>query len=423
MDHTPLVGLAVALFAGVVIGVERGWRRREDPEGSRVAGVRTIVLIGLAGGVTGLIGGQAGALIMAAGAIGVVAVLLLRAWQSWQRSPDIGSTTLVACLLTYLLGALATTGQPVAAGAAAVLAAWVLSLKAPLHTWLVRLEREELFGGLQLLLIAVVILPMLPDRGFGPYDAINPFRLWSFVTIIAAVSVAAYVAIKLLGPGRGILFAAVAGGMVSSTATSISLARQARDQPGLATTLGAGIVMATTVTYVRVGVIAALVDQSLARAMVPTLGAMIVTGVALVLVLLRLGRTDTPSATVPAGVFHLGTAINMGIALALILILARSLHDRLGAAGLYVVSVAAGLADVDAVTLSSAELAAGGMAARVAIGAILLAIASNAVVKAGIVTAIAGGRTALLAWLGLVVSMLAGALVFLLDLGPRLGLG
>ncbi len=423
MDHTPLVGLAVALFVGVVIGVERGWRRREDPEGSRVAGVRTIVLIGLAGGVSGLIGGRAGALVMAAGAIGVVAVLLLRAWQSWLRSPDIGSTTLVACLLTYLLGALATTGQPVAAGAAAVLAAWVLSLKAPLHGWLVRLEREELFGGLQLLLIAVVILPMLPDRGFGPYEAINPFRLWSFVTIIAAVSLAAYVAIKLLGPGRGILFAAVAGGMVSSTATSISLARQARDQPGLATTLGAGIVMATTVTYARVGVIAALVDQDLARSMAPALAAMIVTGIALVLLLLRLARADTPSATVPAGVFHLGAAINMGIALALILILARSLHDRLGAAGLYVVSIVAGLADVDAVTLSGAELAAGGMAFNIAIGAILLAIASNAVVKAGIVTAIAGGRTALLAWLGLTLSLLAGALVFLLRLGPWPGLG
>ncbi len=423
MDSTPLVGLAVALFVGVVIGVERGWRRREDPEGSRVAGVRTIILIGLAGGAAGLIGGQAGALVLAAGALGLSALLLLRAWQSWQRSPDIGSTTLVACLLTYLLGALATTGRPVAAGAAAVLAAWVLGLKAPVHVWLARLEREELFGGLRLLLVAVVILPMLPDRGFGPYEAINPFRLWSFVTIIAAVSFAAYVAIKLLGPGKGILFAGLAGGLVSSTATTISLARQARDQPGLATTLGAGIVMASVVMYARVGVITLLVNQGLARSMAPLLAAMIVTGVVLVLALLRLGPADSPSAPMPAGAFHLGTAVNMGIALALILILARGLHDRLGDAGLYAVSIVAGLADVDAVTLSSAQLAAGGLAATVATGAILLAIASNAVVKAGIVTAIAGGRTALLAWLGLTVSMLAGALVFLLDLGPRLGLG
>jgi uncharacterized membrane protein (DUF4010 family) len=163
-----LGNLGVALAVGLLIGIERGWHQRMAPEGSRVAGMRTFGLIGLIGGLAALLGRDLGGW-FATGVLAVVAAgLIVARWQAVKLEHDIGITTVVAALITFCLGALAMEGRLAVAAAAAVVTALLLGLKPTLHRWLERIEERELLAALQLLLISVVVLPVLPDEGYGP---------------------------------------------------------------------------------------------------------------------------------------------------------------------------------------------------------------------------------------------------------------
>ncbi|MGM0412351.1 MAG: MgtC/SapB family protein, partial [Pseudomonadota bacterium] len=170
-----LPALALAVAVGLLVGIERGWQARESEEGARTAGIRTFALTGLLGGLAGLLADALAAPLLLGLAFLAVALFLGFALQQrWQRYADAGATTLVAALVVFLLGALATLGRPVEAAAGAVVTTVLLSLKPTLHGWLRRLEDRELHAALKLLVISVVLLPLLPDRGYGPWDALNP---------------------------------------------------------------------------------------------------------------------------------------------------------------------------------------------------------------------------------------------------------
>ena len=188
VDET-LLRLAVALFAGLLIGTERGWQRRSEAEGRRPAGIRTFGLIGLAGGLWALLGRELGSIVlgMAAGVLG--GVLALVYWLQVRDRDDYGLTTEIAAFVTFALGAAAMQGHLAVAAAGAVVTALLLGLKPPLHGWLERLSALELRGALKLLLISVVVLPVLPDRGYGPWDALNPYTIWLMVVQIGRAHV------------------------------------------------------------------------------------------------------------------------------------------------------------------------------------------------------------------------------------------
>ncbi len=414
MDETDAVTrLAIALAIGLIVGAQRGWQERERAEGQRVAGIRTFGLLGLLGGVAALLGRELGGLVPAASLLAVAAFLAIGYWHRSQAARDVSATTETAAVLTMMLGALAVAGHPAIASAAAVVTALLLQMKPVLHGWLRRTEPEELFAALQLLLVSVVVLPFLPDRGFGPGGALNPYRLWWMVVLVCALTFAGHVAMRWFGAARGVLAVGLFGGLASSTAVTLSLARQARAHPELGGAFAAGIVLAFIVMLARIVLVAVAVAPSLATALVAPLGAAALVGAIAGAWLLRHRADAAAPERVSGKPIDLLMALQFAVALAVVLALAELARERLGDAGFSALAVLAGLTDVDAITLSAAELVHRGLDVAAGTRAVLLAAATNTIVKAGIAVVIAGGALARIVVAVSVAMLIAGALAFL----------
>ena len=410
--------LALALAAGILIGIERGWQGREEVEGSRVAGIRTFGLIGLLGGVWMLIADFVGEIVLGL-AFGAFAVIFLGSHiVAVQRRHDVGATTAVAALLTFALGALAVAGELALAAAGAVITTLLLGLKPVMHRWLERISYDELLAVLKLLVMSVVLLPVLPNRGYGPWEALNPFELWWMIVLIAGLSFLGYATARLFGPQRGILITALCGGLTSSTAVAISFSRFARHEPKHLSLFASGILLASTVMFPRVLIVVGIIDPALATQLTwPLIGAAI-GGLGMVAVLVREGflsaKTDTTTTHVIRNPFELGMALKFGIVLAIIVVAARALNVWVGEAGILVLGVVSGLADVDAISLSLARMTASELARTTAAAAILLAVFSNTLVKAVIAGSIGGRSMALYMASGVAAMLFGAAIAFVL---------
>lgn len=389
-----LTRLGLALAIGFLIGVERGWREREEREGGRAAGLRTFALIGLSGGIWGLLAREIGALPMGLAFLAFAAGATVFRWRETQREGTAGMTTLVAMLLVFALGALAVLGDMVAAAAAGVAAAALLAAKEWLHAWLRVLTFAELRAALILLAMTFVALPVLPDRGFGPYEALNPYQLWLMTIVIAGVSFIGYVATKVAGQRTGALIAGTAGGLVSSTATTLDFARRTRATPGLWRSHLAGALAASTVMFVRVIVVVGLFGAALLPRVGPALGLAAAISAAGALALsFRASHAPDPSGdgAVVQNPFELRFVLGFAALLAVILLVTRIISEQSSGAGNVVVAAIAGLADVDAITLSMTRLADGPDATVAAI-AILVAAAVNSATKVAMAVTVGGGR-------------------------------
>lgn len=403
--------LGAALAVGLLVGLERGWEGRERPEGGRVAGLRTFALIGLLGGVLNL--GAASALPLAVGLGGVVLLFVVSFSRASQAQGSLSITSAVAALVTFGLGALAAQGQVLLAVAAAAVVALLLGLKDELHQGIRRIEEAELHALLQLGVLSAAILPLLPDRGFGPYEALNPFKLWLAVILIAGLSLAGHVAARWLGAHQGLLWSGLLGGLASSTAATLALARTARAEPALAVPAAAGIVAASGVMFLRMAVVASLLQPALALALGgPLVGLAIVTFLAAAW--LWRGRQEGGAAVeLPEGpVFELRTALGFALLLGVVAVLARAAQDALGDAGLYAVGFVSGLADVDAPLISSLDMAARGeVGTTTAVRTIVLAVTANMVVKGAMAWTIGGkavGKRVAAGFLAVLVAAAAG---------------
>lgn len=383
--------LALALGIGLLVGIERGWHTRDASGGLRVAGVRTYALMGLLGGVCGLLSHLVGPVVLGFTFLGFTALVLFAYRTTAKKDSDFGMTSEVAALLVFVLGALAVLGDMAIAGSTAVVLVAILNVKRYLHEWLRHINRLELDGAIQLLIISVVILPVLPDRGFGPGEVLNPFKMWLMVVFIAALSFVGYIAIRKLGANLGILTTSLFGGLASSTAVTLSLARMGRQSPTLAPVLAAGSAAASAVMFVRVLMVASTFNAALFPALVWPLGLMSgVSGLGAVLLHLRHRNIDTDAAPELPNPSELGPAIQFGLLLGAVALFAYYAKLWIGDAGIYAVAATAGLADVDAITLNMAQLAGDGLSVQVATNAIIIAVAVNTAVKFAIVWAIAG---------------------------------
>ncbi|HMB37509.1 MAG TPA: DUF4010 domain-containing protein, partial [Wenzhouxiangellaceae bacterium] len=251
--------LAVAVAIGLLVGVERGWKGREAEEGEREIGLRTLALVGLVGGLAGLLGSEFGGLSIGLMFIGLAILLGLVYRIKADQRDDIGLTTEIAALATFLLAALSGLGHMAIASAGAVVMVILLGYKGQLHGWLRALKRAELTAGFKLLLISVVFLPLLPDRGFGPWQALNPYTIWWMVVLIAALSFVGYFAVRIAGPRAGTIFTAAFGGLASSTATTLNLARLARRKHTGMRLLAGGILLACGTMFPRMVLVATIV--------------------------------------------------------------------------------------------------------------------------------------------------------------------
>jgi uncharacterized membrane protein (DUF4010 family) len=403
--------LAVALAIGLLIGLERGWKTRELLEGQRVAGVRTFGVIGLLGGLSAVLTLLTNALTLGAALLGMTALLGLNHWYTLHRGEDIGSTTIIAAQATFALGALAGFGELTVAASAAVVLTLLLGVKTQLHGIVARLEERELMAVLQLLIISVVLLPVLPDQGYGPYGALNPYRIWWMVVLIAGLSFLGYIAIKTVGARRGVLLTGFMGGLASSTVTAINLARLARNSKEAAASplLAAGAVGAVATMFPRVLVIVAVVAPDLLPALAWPLGLATVTALAATAWRWRHGEAlSEPGALQPRNPFELRMALQFAALLTVVMLLARALKAWAGDTGLYVLAGISGLTDVDAITLSLAAMVGDQeTTASVATLGIVLAAVANTLVKPILVTVVGARRMALHMLWPLLLSMAA----------------
>ncbi len=393
MNTAQLFGnLGISLAIGLLIGAERGWQDRDLEEGRRIAGLRTFALIGLAGGLSAVVGEHMSVWVVPAVLLSLMVVMAVAFTRQSAQTGSVGVTTIVAALTTFLLGALPVLGMGTVAAGGAVVTALLLGMKPRLHALLRRMEEADLMALLRLLLISVVILPVLPDRGYGPGKALNPFEIWWMVVLIAAISFSGYVAIKFLGPRRGVGLTALLGGLVSSTAVTVSLSRLSRRHPGMARGFGGGVVLASTAMFPRMAVIIAVIAPGVLGAVAIPLTAMTMAGALGAAVLL--GRTDKTGSEAPApeNPLQLSVALSFGVILAVVILVSRLVSERYGDTGLYAVAAISGLADVDAMTLSAARMAGDAVSMGVAGHAIIIAALVNTVAKAFIYALLADAR-------------------------------
>ncbi|HLF13194.1 MAG TPA: DUF4010 domain-containing protein, partial [Gammaproteobacteria bacterium] len=358
MEEPLIYRLAIALGIGLIVGLERGWKTRMLHSGQRFAGIRTFSLAGLLGGVLAALAEPDRFIVLAAGSLVIGGLVIGAYWIGVRETRDLGMTTELALLTTFALGAFAVLGSPFTATAAAIVMALLLGFKTEFHNVIEKLERQEMLATLQLLAIAAVLVPLLPARDMGPWEAINPRTIGILVLLIAGMSYLGYFAVRMLGPRRGLVLTAFFGGLSSSTAVTVAYARRSRALDSHHRLFGAGIALAAATMVPRLSVEIAAVNPSLLSTLGPTL---------IVLALVPLAGLGwvaflKPESEVSAQIklsnpLQLSAALGFGLLLSLFFIAAQALQSGLGDAGIYAMAAVAGLVDVDAIGLSLAQAA------------------------------------------------------------------
>jgi uncharacterized membrane protein (DUF4010 family) len=381
MDGEVLSRLTVSLAIGLLIGLERGWQTRDAEDNRRAAGFRTFALSGLLGGVTGLIGLQTSAAIIGWIFLAYVGAFTAFHWLEARREGGASVTSVIAGMLTFLLGTMAVVGDLQLAIASAVGMTVLLALREPLHRWISSLNWQEIRAVLTLLAMSFLLLPLLPNRPIDPWNAINPHRIWLLAIMIAAISFAGYIAIKAFGNRLGVFMAASAGGLASSTATTLALARLAREHPSSSGLLSAGILVAGVVMMLRTGAIALALNGAFLAPLIPALlTAAAVLGIGAAVLWFRNVQRETPDLQI-GNPLAIGTAIKLAALLVAVMLAAELVRRIFGGVGVLVVAALSGAADVDAVTISMARMAGGDVDSNTAARAVMVAIAVNTISK------------------------------------------
>lgn len=404
--------LGIALAIGLLIGIERGWRNRDRAEGMRVAGLRTYGMISLLGALSGILAQQVDAFLIGFVFLGFASVLLLAYNKSLDKFEDYSITSIIASLITFILGALTVFGHSMLASASAVIITSLLGFKPLLHGWVKKLEQVELNATLKLLLISVVMLPVLPDQSYDPWGVFNPYHIWWMVVLITGISYLGYFAIKIVGNQHGPVLTGALGGLVSSTAVTLNLSRLSPQYPGMENVLAAGILTACATMFVRTLLLASVINTILFQALFAALLVMTILTYCVAFLLWWNARGfRTAEEITLENPFQLGMALKFGAFLIAILLLSQILKIYFGAAGTYFLAATAGLADVDPITLSMSQMSKEGLDVNVASRAILIAVSVNSAVK-GIFSWLIGSRVlALRVGSTLLGAVIAGLLI------------
>ena len=416
MELGPLfLQLGIALGLGLLVGLQR------ERKASEIAGFRTFPLVTLTGAICGLLALQFGGWVLAGALVGLAALVVVgNVAKILVGNPEPGITTEVALLLMFTVGVLLSCGPPQVAVAVGAATAVLLHFKQELHGFAARLSDADLRAAMQFVVITLIVLPVLPDRAYGPYAVLNPRQVWWMVVLIVAISLAGYVGQKLLGPRQGSLLGGALGGLVSSTATTVTYARRTKEGATTVEVAAQVVLIAGAIVYLRVLVEIGILSAALLRRAVVPLGIMLLLMAALVALRARRRQAGDEDAA-PAGAeaqpgnpTELKAALVFAALYAIVVVAVAWAKARLGSAGLYAVAALSGLVDLEAITLSSAQLVRGGkLAADLAWRAVLLASLANVAFK-GFIVAAWGGRELARRILPLWgVAMLVGAVLLL----------
>lgn len=410
MDTSLLQNLVVAMGLGLLIGLQRQWAESE------FGGIRTFPLITVFGAVTATLAGAMGGLVLAAALLALAALILVSNLAKISAgNPEPGMTTEVTALVMFGVGASLVFGYRteavVVTGAIAVLLYW----KTSLHALVDRIGESDAKAIFQLVLLALVILPVLPNRAYGPYGVLNPHQIWLMVVLIVGISLGAYVAYKLFGARGGTLLSGLMGGLISSTATTVTYSRRSRGSPSDSASPALVVVLASTVVFARVLLELGVVAPAVLPVAGPPLAAMM-GFMALVAAVGYVGsRGDLVAPADHEAPSELKAAIVFGLLYAAVIFAVAATKEHFGPGALFGVAALSGLTDMDAITLSTAQLVnAGRLDAATAWRLILVGAMANLVFKGAVVAAMGsrllGSRIAVMFG----SSLAAGALILLL---------
>ncbi len=376
-----------SLAIGLLIGLER------ERTPSAKAGLRTFALVALFGTLSALLSDKLGTpWLLIAGLIAVAGMIIAAYHNKPAEADDPGTTTVIALLLCYGLGAMVWYGLPKLAVMLAIAVTALLYFKPELRGFSQRLTRNDLVAVLQFSVLTFIVLPILPDQNFGPYNAFNPHQAWLMVVLISGISLAGYAALHLVGTRYGAPLLGFFGGVVSSTATTLLYARNSRNNPATSQLAASVIVIASMVVLLRLLVLSSVVAYGTVPGLAPVLAGGFLFGLVVALYNWRkmtnatnLNIPDTPN---PA---ELRTALGFGLIYVIVLLGAAWMQDLAGNRGLYAVALVSGLTDVDAITLSSLRLFnLGQLGEHQAVTSIAIAFLANLAFKFGVVMFIGG---------------------------------
>ncbi len=410
LDLDLVFRFAVALGLGMLLGLERQRTHGEEEGGSTFAGVRTVALVALLGGAAAYAQMELDLPWLLVATFGAVIGLVWIAYAIMAYRGHVGITTEVTVLFAFLLGALCVSGWVALAAALGVANLLLLALKNWLHRLAKRIEVADVEATLKFAVITLIILPLLPNQNYGPppLDVLNPYKIWLMVVLISGLNFASYILVKVVGQEHGIGLTGVLGGLVSSTAVTLGFSQRSKTEPQAAEALALGILLAWTVMFFRVLIAVAVVNLALAQQLAVGIGLMAVTSLGICVWLWWRSRTQA-KGTVTSGPnpFELSEAIKFGLMFGIIIFAAKAAEMFLGSAGLYLAGALAGLTDVDAISLSMANLALTNpdhvsLAGRT----ILIAVLSNTLVKSGMIASMAAPqlRKQMLPWAALVLT-------------------
>lgn len=407
--------LFISLLLGAIIGTQRGWVLRHNLEGSRIAGIRTFSLVGLLGGLTAILANLYTPLLIGFALIALIMLAGIAYIIQQRRSSSVSITGVVSLLITFVIGCLALSGQAVLAASAAVITALVLDNKRELHNALQKLQEYELDAALSLLLISIVLLPLLPNKSYGPWNALNPYEIWWMVVLIASISFVGYFAIKIGGAKRGILFTSVFAGLSSSTALTLQFSQLSREQPNISSLLASGILLSCGTMFPRLVIILAVLNPPLVKLLWPVVMSMMLTMYLFAWWIWRKSDAEKiEQSNNQKNPLALRAAVFFGVVLAVIMLLSHALSDWFGSAGTLMLAAVSGITDVDAISLALGRQSTLTLSISTAVLGILIAASVNTLVKMGMVIVIGDKALARQVSPAMLMTVLTGAAVFVL---------
>jgi uncharacterized membrane protein (DUF4010 family) len=386
----PVIGrLGLALAIGLLVGLERGWREREAPAGSRTAGIRTYGISGLLGGLLAALATALGeSAVLIAGFLGFASIFAGFKAREAQRHDDFSVTAVVAGLCVFSLGALAVAGNHYVAAAGGAALAAVLASREMLHDLLRRLTWVEVRSALMLAVMTAIVLPLLPDRTIDPWGGFNPWEVWFFTVLTAAISFLGYASARVFGQRRGVLVTSVLGAVISSTAVTLALARNARQKAAPPLALAGAASLAASVSVLRVAVIVTIVDAGALIRIAPELAAAAACFVTCGWLLLMRAKPSPELNPPTQSPFDLGPLLLFAVVFAVVATVNAALATSVGQLGLVASIAASGAFDVDVAVLSALRLVGQTASLDIVAKAVLAAIAVNSFVRLGVAMAV-----------------------------------
>ncbi|CAG1004572.1 hypothetical protein PHYC_03153 [Phycisphaerales bacterium] len=407
-ESESIFNLGIALGLGLLVGLQR------ERAGSAIAGIRTFAIITLLGAAAAMLTEPLGAWVVVAGFLSVAVLTLVGNLIRPVAEESPGVTTEAAMLLMYGVGAMVVLGPRIPAVMVGAACAILLQVKPVLQRLAKALSDADIKAIMQFAAMTLILLPIVPDVPMGPFDVLNPRSLWWMVVLVVGMSLLGYVAYRVFGGRRGTALAGILGGMISSTATTVSFSRRAKESPGSAGVCVLAIMLASCVLYVRVLVELWAAARTHFLAIAPAVGWLFLISVVIAGLAVMRARGQPATLAAQKNPSELRSALFFAALYAAVLVASAAAHRQFGTSGIYAVAAISGLTDMDAITLSSARMA---METTVtppqASNAIVIAALSNTVFKTGVMAVIGGGALLRRVWWLIAIKLAAGSVILM----------